>query len=821
MEEHVGECRTLFVRKIPINATNESLTDRFSEIGPVKRAFVIREKGETEKNRGFGYVTYSFRDDAVKAMETVKEFDGRKIFISFADRRNTNETASQAKKPAANRPNSTGNQSGKYIRARTVVVSQIPKNTSLEKVEELAKSLKKVTKLEYEDVETEPKALMHFKSVREAKMAMRKLDNVQFRGATLKAEQQCNVAAYMPRKVLKMRRLIIRNLSFKTTAENLKKTFEKFGEVLEAVIPNSNNRSCGFGFVQFLDIQSANKAIEEMNAKKIDGRVVAIDWAISKTKYDQYKQSQKEKDSKQSSSKVTKSNIDDGSEEEEEDDDNEDDDDDDDGGGGHSHKKKNVKKEIEKEDSDTEEEDSDESGSVDDSGVEDENSVEEESDTEEDDDDEDVDTEDNDDDSEEDEDDSEEDDSDEEDDDDDSDINDSDLDMEDKKSSKSKTQSKEPQKNRESDIDQGRTIFIRNIPFSCTESELTDLFSKYGEINYCTLVKKDNIPRGSGFIQFVDKEMTEKCLEACGGETPKETISTGGRQLYIALAITREQAAGIKKSKMDNPGKDSRNLHLAREGLIRVGMKAAEGLSKLDLNKRMKAEMRRRQKLKDPNTFVSTTRLCVQNIPATVTDKQLKDIFFKAVDDKNCVISESRIMRDMSRTNAGGVARSLGFGFINFKEHQHALNALRNMNNNPDIFGPNKRLIVEFSLENRKALEIKEKRLNKSKQTLSWRQKKDIFSKKGDAQQTNSGGAKKSQFSGKSQQTQKIMPSHFGPKKRHRDKGLHINPTKKTFKETKIREAQGKQNSQKRKTYSDSFDSMVAKYKKKMMSSSS
>lgn len=36
------------------------------------------------------------------------------------------------------------------------------------------------------------------------------------------------------------------------------------------------------------------------------------------------------------------------------------------------------------------------------------------------------------------------------------------------------------------------------------------------------------------------------------------------------------------------------------------------------------------------------------------------------------------------------MGQSLGYGFVQFKEHEHALGALRNLNNNPDIFGPNK-----------------------------------------------------------------------------------------------------------------------------------
>lgn len=36
------------------------------------------------------------------------------------------------------------------------------------------------------------------------------------------------------------------------------------------------------------------------------------------------------------------------------------------------------------------------------------------------------------------------------------------------------------------------------------------------------------------------------------------------------------------------------------------------------------------------------------------------------------------------------MGQSLGYGFVQFKEHEHALGALRSLNNNPNIFGPNK-----------------------------------------------------------------------------------------------------------------------------------
>ena len=43
-------------------------------------------------------------------------------------------------------------------------------------------------------------------------------------------------------------------------------------------------------------------------------------------------------------------------------------------------------------------------------------------------------------------------------------------------------------------------------------------------------------------------------------------------------------------------------------------------------------------------------------------------------------------MRYLSELDNNGVAKSRGYGFVTFKKDFHALAALRNINNNPDVF---------------------------------------------------------------------------------------------------------------------------------------
>ncbi|CAF3808622.1 unnamed protein product [Rotaria sp. Silwood1] len=52
----------------------------------------------------------------------------------------------------------------------------------------------------------------------------------------------------------------------------------------------------------------------------------------------------------------------------------------------------------------------------------------------------------------------------------------------------------------------------------------------------------------------------------------------------------------------------------------------------------------------------------------------------------------------------------MSYGFINVSRHEIALKIIELLNNNKYIFGSNRRPIVQFSIENRHALQLKEER---------------------------------------------------------------------------------------------------------------
>ena len=225
-------------------------------------------------------------------------------------------------------------------------------------------------------------------------------------------------------------------------------------------------------------------------------------------------------------------------------------------------------------------------------------------------------------------------------------------------------------------------------------------------------------PKGTAFIQF---ENAQSALDACA---ESNIFEHDQRKLQIDLAISRNQATDLVTEKKVKEPQDNRNLALAKEGVIYAKSYEAEGLSKSDLDKRAKIEASNSAKLKLLHYFVSTTRLSVHNIPIKCDDQELKTIVLnalnenkhdEAVNKKNShKIIECRIMRDLTRVNSEGVAKSKGYGFVELKKFEDALKVLRAINNNPNLFSDKKtRLIVQFSIEDKRALQKKAKRLEK------------------------------------------------------------------------------------------------------------
>ena len=76
-------------------------------------------------------------------------------------------------------------------------------------------------------------------------------------------------------------KLFVGNLSFNTTENDLQDAFAAFGTVTETNLMMDRATGCprGFGFITMGSAEEAQKAIEGMNGKSIDGRALTVNVA--------------------------------------------------------------------------------------------------------------------------------------------------------------------------------------------------------------------------------------------------------------------------------------------------------------------------------------------------------------------------------------------------------------------------------------------------------------------------------------------------------------------------------------------------------------
>jgi len=689
---------TLFVRSLPFSTTDQILEDEFSQFGPLQQRFVVKD-GVSGKCKGYGFVRFATWRDAQKAKESLSTIGGRKIQVNYSKPRVAlkERKGMPSKKTEGERSRIRvllkGDQGGGGGAAAGggedlgeaaspkkpsqmpfhFLISDLPKvGAGEDVVAELTPlfaeipGFDKVATTMSEVGQSNTTVKICFTSKHLAMKAKKTLLKQKFRGVKLQLTSEAQAASLFANA--RKNRLIVRNLPFKIDEEGLKKAFIDFGSVQEVSIPKRKDdpkKMLGFGFVQFASGDHAAAALKGMNLSELLGRKIAVDWAVPKKQFENKALPASKQAGERDSAIEMDEDEDEQEDVEEEEEDNDSDSDDDSGS-------EEMKDDEMGDDDDEEADNSDEPDGSDDEEESDDNEDVEKT------------------------------------------LRVDDFDRE-EWDRKKKVESGR-------DVEEGRTVFLRKVDFAVDENQLSEFFRQFGEVVLSRVVydRSTGHSKGCAFVQFKTAEGAKNCLEEA---SENNGLRLGQQTMVVNLALPKKDAKQLtnEAQKMESKQpKDKRNLYLAREGFIRPGSDAAEGVSAADMNRRMKLVSLKKQKLKNTNFFISDTRLSVHNLPGTCDEKKLKSVFIGAVTKsgaKTAKVTECRIMRDGGRLIAtkGGVGKSRGFGFVSFSSHEAALVALRQVNNNPDIFGEKKRLIVEFSVESSKALLVKEKRMEKIK----------------------------------------------------------------------------------------------------------
>src|SRR5262245_28669453 len=83
-------------------------------------------------------------------------------------------------------------------------------------------------------------------------------------------------------------------------------------------------------------------------------------------------------------------------------------------------------------------------------------------------------------------------------------------------------------------------LFVGNLDFKVTESDLRDAFAAQGTVMEVTVVtdRDTGRPRGFGFVTMSSPEEAQKAIEGLNGK------ELGGRALSVSMARAREEGSG-------------------------------------------------------------------------------------------------------------------------------------------------------------------------------------------------------------------------------------------------------------------------------------
>jgi nucleolar protein 4 len=517
-------------------------------------------------------------------------------------------------------------------------------------------------------------------------------------------------------------KLIIRNLPWSVkTPEQLADLFKKFGKVKHSTLPKiKDSTQAGFGFVVFRGRKNAEKAMATINGTLVDGRTVAVDWAVEKEVWESQKQAAEAEEGDSSDedggAKLPKKKP---AEPENEEDDV-------------ANFMKNFGDQLESEDEDDEDEDKMDEDTPDD------NSAEEDSDME--------------------------------------DLSDEESDEDEKPKKTLITDNSTtlfirnlPFTTLDADLKEHFNQFGPVRYARVVMDRATDRPRGTGFVCFFNVEDADACFRGAPRGQPTGANATKKgdvapkvkhSLLEDENADPIGMYSIEGRVLQVSRAVEKNDALKLTEqgtTLRSDRDKDKRRLYLLSEGTVASGTPLYDALSPSEIKMREDSAMQRKKLIQNnPTLHLSLTRLSLRNLPRNIDSKALKALAREAVVGFAKDVKEGRRaqlskeeearggdeMKEAERqrkakgkgivrqskvvfegregakvSEESGAGRSRGYGFVEYSSHRWALMGLRWLNGHSvtSATGKKQRLIVEFAIENAQVVQRRKEKEEKAR----------------------------------------------------------------------------------------------------------
>lgn len=259
---------TLYVGDLAPDVTEGMLFEKFNTAGPILSIRVCKDM-ITRRSLGYAYVNYQQPADAERALDTMN-FDtlkGRQIRIMWSQR-----------DPSLRR-SGVGN----------VFIKNLDKAIDNKALYDTFSQFGNILSCKVaQDASGESKGygFVHYETEEGA------LESIERVNGMLLFGKKVFVGRFVPRKereielgekAKRFTNVYIKNFPESLTDDDLKEMFEKYGKISSLkLMKNDDEKNKGFGFVSFDDPEAAMSAVDELNGKEVNGKVIYVGRAQKK-----------------------------------------------------------------------------------------------------------------------------------------------------------------------------------------------------------------------------------------------------------------------------------------------------------------------------------------------------------------------------------------------------------------------------------------------------------------------------------------------------------------------------------------------------------
>jgi len=275
---------SLYVGQLSNDISEGNLYEIFNSVGTVSSIRICRD-AVTRRSLGYAYVNYTSEEDARKALEELNNvpIKGRPCRIMLSQR------------DPSLRKSGRGN----------IYIKNLDKSIDHKSLYDTFEQFGQIISCKIElDRNNESKGYgyIQYATQEAAETASKSVNNMMLAGKKVYVGPFISRKERIAQNISKeFTNIYIKNLNETVGDEQLQTLFSKFGTIKSAVImKDSQGKSKGFAFINFDSPKAAEKAVEEMNNKQYEGKVMYVGRAQKKAereaelrqKFEQIKQEQ-------------------------------------------------------------------------------------------------------------------------------------------------------------------------------------------------------------------------------------------------------------------------------------------------------------------------------------------------------------------------------------------------------------------------------------------------------------------------------------------------------------------------------------------------